>query len=417
MTIATHVGLAVAALVLLEGGAHAQQIRLGSVYGSLDYVHWSVKAAPRSVPLVSTGPESVFNGFPAELQRHDCRLRLARACGGRTRGAGLQRVQRWPAYTGLRHRTGPRTGWRRADFGLKSRQATFIAGGDGSAANGIRVPFYNAVPYFINVPIHAIPSENGLPVALPNRIGGAGQGHQSAEPVGARRGRNLRPPARPELGRHWPGRNSRISTLPRTSRSGTISTAREGPLSARAAPCRTISARPTASSARCSESGPRPLGDGSRLRRKFDWRSVPPSRNSRSTARSRRSTTRRGSRGTRDFRAAQQLWEPLFRGLRGGAGSIQVKLGYDLTSNLRLTLGYDVLYLSNVIRPTDQIDRNIPKGNVFGQGGTVTTTGYPARLFRTTDFYAQGLNAGRLSASRRNDLAVGGAEAIASAGG
>jgi hypothetical protein len=72
----------------------------------------------------------------------------------------------------------------------------------------------------------------------------------------------------------------------------------------------------------------------------------------------------------------------------------QIKLGYDLTSNLRLTLGYDILYLSNVIRPTDQIDRNIPKGNVFGQGGTVTTTGYPARLFRTTDFYAQGLSAG-----------------------
>ena len=63
MTVATHVGLTAAALVLLEGGAHAQQIRLGSVYGSLDYVHWSVKAAPLSVPLVSTGPESVFNGF------------------------------------------------------------------------------------------------------------------------------------------------------------------------------------------------------------------------------------------------------------------------------------------------------------------------------------------------------------------
>lgn len=72
----------------------------------------------------------------------------------------------------------------------------------------------------------------------------------------------------------------------------------------------------------------------------------------------------------------------------------QVKLGYELTPWLQLTLGYDVLYESNVIRPTDQISRAIPKGQTFQQDGTAASTTSPARLLRSTDFYAQGLTAG-----------------------
>ena len=72
----------------------------------------------------------------------------------------------------------------------------------------------------------------------------------------------------------------------------------------------------------------------------------------------------------------------------------QVKLGYDLTPSLRVTVGYDFLYDSNVIRPTDQINRDIPKGQTYQQDGTPASTSSPARLFKTTDFYAHGLNVG-----------------------
>jgi hypothetical protein len=72
----------------------------------------------------------------------------------------------------------------------------------------------------------------------------------------------------------------------------------------------------------------------------------------------------------------------------------QIKVGYDVTPSVRVTVGYDVLYYSNVIRPTDQIDRNIPKGQSFQQDPGVNSTTSPARLFNTTDFYAHGLNVG-----------------------
>lgn len=49
---------------------------------------------------------------------------------------------------------------------------------------------------------------------------------------------------------------------------------------------------------------------------------------------------------------------------------VDLKLGYDITPSTRVTIGYDFLYDSNVIRPTDQIDHSIPKGQTFLQGGT-----------------------------------------------
>ena len=73
---------------------------------------------------------------------------------------------------------------------------------------------------------------------------------------------------------------------------------------------------------------------------------------------------------------------------------VQLKVGYDITPSIRVTVGYTFLYDSNVIRPGDQIDRNIPKGQTFQQGGNTVSTTSPARLFRTTDFFAQGMNVG-----------------------
>lgn len=72
----------------------------------------------------------------------------------------------------------------------------------------------------------------------------------------------------------------------------------------------------------------------------------------------------------------------------------QFKLGYNVTPSIRLTVGYDVLYDSNVIRPGDQINRNIPKGQTFDQGVAPPSTTSPVPLFRSTGFLAQGLNIG-----------------------
>ena len=72
----------------------------------------------------------------------------------------------------------------------------------------------------------------------------------------------------------------------------------------------------------------------------------------------------------------------------------ELKIGYEISQNVRLTLAYEHLYYSNVVRPTDQIDRNIPKGQTFLQAAPTISTTSPAKLFNTTDFYAQGLNIG-----------------------
>ena len=72
----------------------------------------------------------------------------------------------------------------------------------------------------------------------------------------------------------------------------------------------------------------------------------------------------------------------------------QIKLGYDITPAIRLTVGYDFIYASNVVRPTDQIDRNLVKGQFFQEDPHSTSLAYPQRLNRSTDFYAQGVSIG-----------------------
>ena len=73
---------------------------------------------------------------------------------------------------------------------------------------------------------------------------------------------------------------------------------------------------------------------------------------------------------------------------------VQLKIGYALTPRLRVTLGYDFLYYSNVLRPSEQIDRNVPKGQTFRQASPVISTVTPARKFETTDFFAHGFSLG-----------------------
>lgn len=90
-----------------------------------------------------------------------------------------------------------------------------------------------------------------------------------------------------------------------------------------------------------------------------------------------------------------------------------IKLGIDLTPHWRFYAGYNIMYLSNVVRAGDQIDLNVnrtqlpfrgtttvanvagvPVVQTNGRPGTLVGSPTPAVLFRTTDFWAQGVSFG-----------------------
>lgn len=82
------------------------------------------------------------------------------------------------------------------------------------------------------------------------------------------------------------------------------------------------------------------------------------------------------------------------------APEVGFKVGMDLTQHLRLYAGYDFIYLSSVVRPGDQIDRVVNRSqlpNVLNPGvPSVVGQPRPAVSFRTTDFWAQGVNFGMM---------------------
>ena len=77
---------------------------------------------------------------------------------------------------------------------------------------------------------------------------------------------------------------------------------------------------------------------------------------------------------------------------------VGVNVGYNFTPWLRGFLGYNFLYWSNVVRPGEQIDREINvrqiPGPNFPTGGSNTTVARPTVPFKSTDFWAHGVNLG-----------------------
>jgi hypothetical protein len=74
----------------------------------------------------------------------------------------------------------------------------------------------------------------------------------------------------------------------------------------------------------------------------------------------------------------------------------QVQLGYTISSGIRLFVGYDFIYLSNVVRPGDQIDTtlNFTGSPVISPGSTLTGAARPMPLFNGSSFWAQGVKFG-----------------------
>ena len=65
-----------------------------------------------------------------------------------------------------------------------------------------------------------------------------------------------------------------------------------------------------------------------------------------------------------------------------------LKLGYQLGERARFTVGYTVIYLSDAVRPGDQIDRAVDLNRVgdFGER--------PLPLFIRSDYWVQGVTLG-----------------------
>lgn len=76
---------------------------------------------------------------------------------------------------------------------------------------------------------------------------------------------------------------------------------------------------------------------------------------------------------------------------------VGISAGYYVTDSIRLSVGYNVLYWSSVIRPGQQIDRNL-NGNLIPNfdlvGVPPSQAARPAVLFKTTDYWAQGITFG-----------------------
>jgi Putative beta barrel porin-7 (BBP7) len=73
-----------------------------------------------------------------------------------------------------------------------------------------------------------------------------------------------------------------------------------------------------------------------------------------------------------------------------------VNLGWQVTDWCRLSVGYNFLYWSSVVRPADQIDRVLDETRIpnFETNFGPTGINRPAPLVRATDFWAQGINFG-----------------------
>jgi hypothetical protein len=69
-----------------------------------------------------------------------------------------------------------------------------------------------------------------------------------------------------------------------------------------------------------------------------------------------------------------------------------INMNYQVKRNVALTLGYTFVYWSNVVRATEQIDRNVNLSQA--NGGTLTGTPGPTFSWADSHYWVQGINGG-----------------------
>jgi hypothetical protein len=70
---------------------------------------------------------------------------------------------------------------------------------------------------------------------------------------------------------------------------------------------------------------------------------------------------------------------------------VSLKLGYYVTPNLRLSVGYSLVYGSTVVQPGNQVDTVINSSQI---DGALNGEARPRFLFHTSDYWVQGVNLG-----------------------
>jgi hypothetical protein len=77
------------------------------------------------------------------------------------------------------------------------------------------------------------------------------------------------------------------------------------------------------------------------------------------------------------------------------APEIKVGLGCKITQKLSFNASYNLLYLSETLRPGEQISRRVSEGSIIaGLLGGPTTPPAPCARMQSTDYWAQGVSAG-----------------------
>jgi hypothetical protein len=75
--------------------------------------------------------------------------------------------------------------------------------------------------------------------------------------------------------------------------------------------------------------------------------------------------------------------------------AIEAKFFVQITQHLRIFVGYDFLYWNRVVRPGNQVDRNINlTQSVALGGGALNGQASPMPLLNRSDFWTQGVNVG-----------------------
>ena len=373
------------------------------LYGGVDYLLWSVKGAPLSVPLVTTGPSSNKNGFL--LNSKTTVLYGASAYPA----SGGNDKQDFPMLSGSRVTLGywlddaRRLGIEGSGFALQRGSAGFQASSDSTGSPGMRVPVFNNLTYITGgactplIPGICIvgPTEDGVPISIPGSLTGSvsvtntiqlwGADAAAVVPFYHADGLELTAIA----GVRYLDLSEKFNlTVNIAGIAGSIYAGQIGTVSDN------------------FDTGNHFYGALLGLRERYNlgrWSVEATERLSLGVNHEVLNVAGFYQDTNAPFAAksgpygifAQPANEGRFTGNAFAvAPEAQVKLGYQLTPSVKLTVGYDFLYISNVIRPTDQINRDIPKGQTFQQDGTVASTSTPGKLFKSTDFYAQGLNVG-----------------------
>jgi hypothetical protein len=74
---------------------------------------------------------------------------------------------------------------------------------------------------------------------------------------------------------------------------------------------------------------------------------------------------------------------------------LEISIGYQISPNFQVFIGYNLLYLNKVARPGNQVDLVVDAGgNQIDPGFTGAMTSFPRPFFSDSNFWAQGLDFG-----------------------